>query len=374
MHKGLARRMIALIAAITMLFAITLQTSALDNKYRFDDLKMSVRVPKEYYVITRDSESDDPVFAALGLGYDETMIAFENSDIYLRAYDPDQIFWLSVIVTVTDESKAINNYSDITAADRKGILTNLKSNSAVDSAVEVKHGSILFFDTSGKTSSDGKPLYFAQSNTVVNGMQIDLVLQKFDEEIIPSESKVLTNMANSLEFDDIKRTTGPIFEWWRLLLWVLILVILAGTLSFLYRKRNAANHRRLQERRRQRELALAQEAGEPLPEGEQVTFEEALGYEDDEQFEIRAATDLDTYDIKVAEKNPKGGVSYFEDDGKSIDDGTDYFDTYFREPADTRKGLARFFGAVGTYIKIGFKKIGYFFVNLKRRIFKKKES
>ena len=90
-----------------MLFAFMLQAAALDEKYRFEELKMAVSVPRDYYVVTRDSESDDPVFKTLNLGYDETMIAFRNSDIWLRAYDPDQTFWMSVIVTATDESKTI---------------------------------------------------------------------------------------------------------------------------------------------------------------------------------------------------------------------------------------------------------------------------
>ncbi len=366
-------RIAALLMAAAILFASALQVSALDDKYRFDDLKMSVRVPKDYDVITCDSVGDDEVFQKLKLGYDETMIAFRNSDIYLRAYAPDQIFWLSVIVTATDESKTINNYSDIAASDRKEILKSLKDDATVDSAVEVKHSNNIFFDTSGSTKNGDRTLYFNQSNTVINGLQVNLVLQKYDESILPAETKALTNMANSLEFDDIKRTTGPIFEWWRLLLWVGILAGLAVALSYLYRQRNAANRAKLQERRRQRELALAQQSGEPHPEGETVTFEEALGYEDDEQFENRAATDLDTFDIKVAEKDSMRGIAYFEDSGESIDDGTDYFDTYFREPVETRKGAARFFGAIWTYIKIGFKRMGYFFVNLKRKIFKKKK-
>ena len=247
----LSRRIAALVAAAAMLFVFALHAAALDEKFRFDDLKMAVSVPRDYFVITRDSDSGDDVFKALNLGYDETMIAFRNSDIWLRAYDPEQTFWMSVIVTVTDESKTVNNYSDITPSERKDILENIKKEPTVNSAVEVKHNNIIFFDTSGKTENSGRKLYFEQSNTVVNGMQIDLVLQKYDEEIIPAESKSLTNLANSLEFDNIKRITGPSFDWWRILLWAAILVGLALTLSVLYRQRNAAKSASWKRQRRQ---------------------------------------------------------------------------------------------------------------------------
>lgn len=360
------RRVAALLTALMILFVSALETAALDDKYRFDELKMSVRVPKDYYVVTRDSDSGDAVFSELNLDYDETMTAFKNADIWLLAYDPDQSCRYSLIVSKTDESRTVNNYSSLSASDRKEILEDLKSDPSVTSGAEVKHNKYIFFDTAGKTVSDGRPLYFEQSNTVVNGMQVILALQKYDEEITADESSVLTTMANSLDFD-----SGPVFDLWRILLFVAILAVVAVAFSFLYRQRNAARRRKLEERRLQRRQMLAEEEG-TLPEGEGLTFEEALGYEDSEQFENRAATDLDTYDIKVEEKNPMQGVAYFEDSGESIDDGSDYFDTYFSEPVETRSGLSRFFGTIGTYIKIAFKRLGYFFTNLKRKIFKKK--
>ena len=363
------RRLFAVAAALLLTAVFTLQAAALDNKYRFNELKMSVSVPKDYYVITLDSERNDPAFEALNLNYDETITAFRNSDIYLRAYDPDKTFWLSMIVTTTPGSKTINNYSDISAADRKDILNSLKSDPSVDSAVEVKHNGVIFFDSSGKSVSGEDTTYVQQSNTVVNGMQIDLVLQKPDEEIEPAEAKALTNLANSLEFDKIRRTTGPTFDWWRVLLWAVILAGLALALSVLYRSRNNAKRRREEEKR----LSAAADT-DVAPQAERMTLDEALGYQDEEQFAQRSSSDLDDYTIKVEEKNPMSGVEFFEDNGESIDDAVDYFDTYFTEPTEQRSGTKRFFGAFLTYVKIIFRHIGYFFVNLKNKLFKKKKK
>ena len=370
MHSAI-RRLTAVTAAFFVLLAFTLQAVALDNKYRFDELKMAVSVPKEFYVITRDSERSDPVFDTLKLNYDETIAAFNNTDIYLRAYDPEQTYWLSVIVTKTAESKTINNYSDISAADRKGILHTLKSDPSIESAVEKKHNKNIFFDTTGTTASGDAITYVQQSNTVINGMQIDLILQKPDKEIVPAEAKALTNLANSLEFDSIRRTTGPTFDWWRLLLWVLVLAGLAIALSLLYRNRNSAKLRKKEQEKLQAEPAAADGA---VPETKPQNINEALGYQDDEQFMNRASSDLDTYDIKVKEKNPMGGIEFFEDKGDSIDDSTDYFDTYFTEPTEPRSGVKRFFSAIGTYIKLAFKRLGYFFKNLKNKLFKRKKK
>ena len=70
------------------------------------------------------------------------------------------------------------------------------------------------------------------------------------------------------------------------------------------------------------------------------------------------------YDINVRERDPNKGVGYFEDGGDSIDDGSDYFDTYFKEPVEERTAMQRFFSAIGSYIKIAATHTGYFFKNL----------
>ena len=88
-------------------------------------------------------------------------------------------------------------------------------------------------------------------------------------------------------------------------------------------------------------------------------------FKDDEEFNRRAEADeMAGYDINVRERDPAKGISYFEDEGSSIDDGTDYFDTYFEEPAEKRTKSQRFFSAIGTNIKIALKHTGYFFKNL----------
>ena len=197
-------------------------------------------------------------------------------------------------------------------------------------------------------------------------MQIDLSLQKSDESIMNDEAKRLTDIASSMEFDEIKlKSKGPVFEWWRLALWIVILVAISVISTLFYKKYNAANKRKLEERRRRHmqsnETSAEGEAGDQSPE---LSFEEALGYQNDDQFTSRASADLDTYDINVKEKDMHSGVSFFEDEGESIDDRTDYFDTYFKESTESRSGIQRLLSTVGAYIGIAFRHIGYFFKNI----------
>jgi hypothetical protein len=372
--RHMLRRVTAISAALLLLLTTVMSAGALDNRYRFDELGMSVGVPKSFSVITVNSERGDEVFSQLNMDYDETITAFRNADIYLRAYDPGGIYQISMTVTADDQSRSINNYLDLTEAERKNILTAFQSEPSVTSAVEVKHGGSLFFDSSRTAESDGKTLYINHCNAIINGMQIDLSLQKSDDPILPDEAKALTNLASSLEFDSITRKdTGPLFDWWRILLWVVILVVLSVVISMSYKKHNQIVHQRIEEHRRQRAAASGRttEIPDEEPQGEPITFDEALGYGTEDEFAARSAADLDSlesYDISVRERDPNSGINYFEDDGSSIDNAEDYFESFFKEPTETRSGIMRLMVTVGAYIQIAARHVGYFFKNLWKKI------
>ena len=362
-------RISALVALIAItVFGFAIHASALDDTYRFDSLGMSIKFPKSDNVITLDTPRGDEVFGAVGLDYDETMTAFKAADIYLRAYAPDNAYQISMTVTKDENTASVNNYADLTSADRKSILDTILADESVSSAVEVKRNGNIFFDSEQQRTVGDETVYINLSDTVVNGMQIDLMLQKSDEPITADEAKALSNAASSLGFDKIRRNTGPVFDWWRLLLWVVILAAISIAVTVIYRRYNTANKRKLEERRIRRAAHPLQDESDAEPahtESEPMTFEESLGYKDDEEFNRRAEADeMAGYDINVRERDPAKGISYFEDEGSSIDDGTDYFDTYFEEPAEKHTKSQRFFSAIGTNIQIALKHTGYFFKNL----------
>ena len=360
----------AMAISILIVMLMAVPASALDDTYRFEEFGMSVKAPKSYYVITRDSSRDDDAFKALNLDYDETLTAFRAADIYLRAYDPDGVFQLSLTVSSDEQSNAVNNYVELSDSERKAIMEALQAQPAVTSATEIKRGGNIFFDTTRTSTIEDDPLYINQCNTIINGLQIDISLQKPKEGVTADEAKALENLASSLSFDTISLTqSGPLFDWWRVLLWAAILVALAVAVSIIYRQQNNMKRKRLEERRALRAAAAAEDGDDAQP----MTFDEALGYSEGDSFAARASEELDSFEISVREKDPQSGVSYFEDGGESIDDKSDYFDEYFKEPTRTRSGIARLMSKIGAYIGIGFRHIGYFFKNLFNAVTEKKK-
>ena len=370
MRARIAKILAAVLLAVMLAAVFITPASAMDNTYRFDQFGMSIKLPKSYYVVTLDTPRSDPVFSELNLDYDETMTAFNAADIYLRAYDPDKVIQLSLTVTKDDNSRSVNNYSDLTAAERKAITDMMLSDGSVESAVEVKHNGNIFFDSERSTTVEDKTVYFNQSSTVVNGMRIDLTLQKAEDSFKPEEAKVLDNAANSLSFDEIKRNSGAVFDWWRLALWIGILVTISVAVSVIYRHRDNPKKQKREERRARVPAEEVRHAKKEESPEQQVSFEESLGYTDEEEFKQRSEADeMAGYDISVRERDPRKGVAFFEDEGESIDDGTGYFDTYFNSPTEARSPIRRFFSSIGAYIKIGLTHTGYFFKNLFKKIF-----
>lgn len=400
-----------LIAAISLLFCVVLMfcsafaTAAIDDKYSIDELGMSIKIPKEYTVITRETKSDDEAFKTLSLDYDETITAFTAANIYLQAVSADEVLKITLTQTSDKNSQAINNYSDLSASERKTILDAFLSDKMYTSGVEVKHNSSIYFDLRFSQKTRDDVIYGYQCHTVVNGMNINLTMQKNSEDLTADEVKVITNIANSINFNKIKRSSGLAFDWWRVLLWLLVLVAIAILANYFYRlynktKRDNADERRARRKTQnanrefmseedklimsgggsssgsQRAKSLFDDLGvddEPYNFDDVMSFEETLGY-DINDYHSRANTDLDTFDIDVKEKDPSLGVSLFEDSGHNINDKEDYFEDYFKEEVEARPVTKRAASSIALNVKLFFKHLAYFFKNLINSITKKVKS
>ena len=390
MCKKYFSALVSAFLCIVLLLSCSVSVAALDDKYTIDELKMSIKVPKEYIVITRDTEREDESFASLSLDYDETMTAFSTANIYMQALSDDAVLKVTLTSISDDNSKAINNYSDLSATERKQVLDAFMQNSSYTSGKELKRNGTIYFDMALTQQTEESTIYCYQCHTVVNGLNINLTLQKGEEELTADEIKVVTNMANTINFDKIKRSSGPSFEWWRFLLWIVILVVIGLLAKYFYAQYN--NNKKEKSKRPLRvstDDSSSEEDGlllgrtryksedesmhellsdfdfdhnENLAE-EEISFDELLGY-DTTDYHQRANSELDSFDIKVKSKDEKIGVSYFEDSGKSINDKKDYFDEFFSQETERRPAHKRFFSTVALYVRMILRRISYFFKNL----------
>ena len=130
----------------TIISTTIIGTSALENKYYIEELKMSVKVPKDYTVITVQSERGDEAFDKLNLDYDETMTAVYAADIYLQAFDSENKHKITLTMIQDEDSKTVNNYSEITPTQRQAVLDSFLSQAGYVGGVEKKYNGNIFFE------------------------------------------------------------------------------------------------------------------------------------------------------------------------------------------------------------------------------------
>ncbi len=408
MRKRLFSSLLSLVVCCVLIVLSTVSTFALDDKYDIDELGMTIKIPKEYLVITRTLERDDEVFKTLGLDFDETMTAFSAANIYLQATSDDSLLKVTLTKTADKNSEAINNYSELSSSQRKTVLDAFLSDDMYASGVEIKHNGNIFFDMGFTQNSQSGEIYGYQCHSVVNGMNINLTLQKYNEELASDEIKVVTNIANSISFDKIKRGSSLAFDWWRVLLWVVILIVVALLANFVYHQYNLKKQQQQASRRdryrksvsenlKEADLILEDEPktsrevskskllsdilGESDYGDDNVSFDELLGY-DTTDFRGRANTEFESFDIDVSYKESSDIDEFFEKSEEStvkkkevrssylsdFDTDDDYFSDYFsldNDEFEDRKKPEEQASAKGKSV---LKRTGYFCKNLSRMI------
>ena len=399
LRKSVARLTSLLMCCLIIALSV-LSVAAIDDTYEIAELGLSVKIPKEYTVITRETDRNDEAFSTLSLDYDATMNAFYLEHIYLQAVTDDKKLKFNLTAVTDENSKTVNNYSDLSAAQRQDVLSAFMKDGAYESGVELKHNDVIYFDFELSAQGAKKDVFVYQCHTVVNGMNINLTMQKNGESFTADEIRIVTNMADSIDFDEIYLKNGPSFEWWRFLLWILILVLITVVASYFYKRRNSSRKNIKERKSKQRihEKVIAQdeqkiqhvrkpkseskldllmqlgfEDDKKEAEDKPLSFDEMLGY-DTTDYHTRSNSQFDSFDVRVKGNNRNSFAEYFEDDGKGINKNGDYFDDFFTEKTEKRSEVSRGFGNVLLYIKLGFKRLGYFFKNLWRMIIPSKKT
>lgn len=85
----------------TFLSVLLLTTASAEEEiYRIPELELEVAIPSEFYVITRETPDDAPVFSALETTKSELMDYFEENEIYLNAFPADS--YEEIVVTMSE--------------------------------------------------------------------------------------------------------------------------------------------------------------------------------------------------------------------------------------------------------------------------------
>ena len=175
--KNLVRILCAAVACAVIGCVMSLNVFAANTAYEIKELNMSIPVPNDMLVLTRETTKSDSFFSEFGLDYDDTMENINSGNIYLQAVKDDSLLTLTVTMTKTDESEKIGSYSSLSEDELTNIKEALLKDTSYKSASFTESKGNKYISLSMSYKVDDKTVKAQQYNTVVNGENINITLQ-----------------------------------------------------------------------------------------------------------------------------------------------------------------------------------------------------
>lgn len=347
----------ALLSIILCAMALVSVSAEAYKQYTVEELQMDVSLPADMYVITRDSQSSEPVFSDLNIDYIGKIAAMQNGNIYLQGIAKDNSLTVEVAMVRDEVSEKVNDFRLLKNDQLDLVLEGyLQLESYSDGCVS-EYNDVVFCDLRLQYPVNSTTVYAAQSNTVVNGMNVNITFQSVGDELTDEELKTVQKILKSISFaenDEVNKKKAAVVIW--VIVIIAIIILLAILAWYFLNKKKMLSTRPTRvslERTKQRD-----------------NLEEEYGYDSDE-FE-RNSVLLNEKKINVKDGSING-LSYFEDDGKSIDGNSEYFSDYFANGKESKVTPSPK-KSVSKTLKNAYTRTGYFVTNVSRLVKKKSKQ
>ena len=162
-------------------------SSAKLTEYRVKEAGMNIGIPSDMYVITRDTDKDDPVLAVNRTTKEEVTKRFEENDIYLRANTRDFACVVNVTVSETADTKTIGDLSDLSEENLQNIVNKLLESDIYKSCSKQTYNGVLFLAFSIGYDNNGTKTQGVQEYTIVDGKNIKITYQSSAEGNDPNK-------------------------------------------------------------------------------------------------------------------------------------------------------------------------------------------
>ena len=197
-------------SAIMLIFAImwnlTCSCFAGTVFTEIEELNLTVDVPDNYHLLTRDIGENDPYLKEIGVTYDELLVHFRASDIYLNGIDYDNLSEFILTMREIPESQAIYDLSNLSDEELKEAINYFLNYSEMSEEKLYYDSNILKTDSATFLAlkfrnRDG--VYIAegiQYYTVHNGQAINLIFSAYDNSYIETAFEDMDKMIKSVKF------------------------------------------------------------------------------------------------------------------------------------------------------------------------------
>ena len=200
------KRTILLFFLITLL--LTLGVCASDMvTCSLDETGISLDVPADCTVLTRNMDPDDPALALFGMTPDEITQFLEEQNLYLQLTNDDPNFLYVVSMTENNVNSFNLLSSEYMELLSQSIVEQLKAvNLSVQEIDTYSNDRMTFVWLIAETETDGVKQMLERYYTISNHLAVNLSLQYTGTEIPEEYSALAKEIADSLCFDSKTRT------------------------------------------------------------------------------------------------------------------------------------------------------------------------
>lgn len=205
------KKIAAIFMAIMLVINLAIPARAASEEYEVSEMGISLEIPDEYIVFTRDMDKNDPAFADFGVSKETLMDQFDTGHIYLNAVLPSG----NEEIVVTMEENIISEFNGLGETSLLMLASTLKDGyeeyGISVSSYDIYHHPQLefiriYFNTTDKTT------YGLQYYTIYGGQAMNFTMRSYDRPISGSQERTIQNVVDSVDLHFYVPTKTPVAE------------------------------------------------------------------------------------------------------------------------------------------------------------------
>ena len=209
----MVRKIRALLFLVVLCLLLSAVTNAAERTHIVEELGMSIKLPSNMVVFTRDIDENDPNLAAYGLTKNAMQQLMTDGNIYLNAWVEDASY--EIIVTMIDSPLMDYNLYSNTILETLGTSLESEYRNAgiiLESFELYQHGQAKFFVLNISQPNGNSTAYGLQYHTVYADKVINITLQSYEGEVDQDKKAILKDIVDGIEFNtdpQKKNETAP---------------------------------------------------------------------------------------------------------------------------------------------------------------------
>lgn len=189
-----------LVTALLLVFSFPVY-AVNTSKVELEELDMSIELPSDYIVFTRDIDSNDPILSEYGFTKDSLLSEMESKDLYLSSWNQE----LDYEIYITMQGSQLEDYNQLSDT----MLSTLASSFGaeyeslgitIDKYEVYEHEQANFIKIYISQPNGDSTTYGIQYNTVYANKSINITLQSYSGKVTAEVEGIAKSMIDSITF------------------------------------------------------------------------------------------------------------------------------------------------------------------------------